>query len=266
MKCRQGGPLDDRDDLRAAVLGRRRAARPAGAAAGRRRAPPAARADAGRAGRLPPWRRGGAMTLRRRDLHVRRRRGARLRRPVRGVLDAARLAARQQPDRRRRACRRRADRRRARTVQARGGLSIVCGASLANHPPLDVLIVPGGVVDAELARADVVAWIAQTAPRHAHHRVGLHGRVPAGEGGPARWPPCHDPLGRRRRAPPPVPAGDRRGRPRLDRRGPDRHLGRYSAGIDMSLHLVSRLAGEPLARATARQMDYHWARWVTRAA
>jgi len=31
-----------------------------------------------------------------------------------------------------------------------------------------------------------------------------------------------------------------------------------SAGIDMSLHLVERLAGHELAQATARQMDYAW--------
>ena len=31
-----------------------------------------------------------------------------------------------------------------------------------------------------------------------------------------------------------------------------------SAGIDMSLHLVSRLDSEALATATARQMDYRW--------
>ena len=31
-----------------------------------------------------------------------------------------------------------------------------------------------------------------------------------------------------------------------------------SAGIDMSLHLVARLAGQELATRTARQMDYRW--------
>jgi transcriptional regulator GlxA family with amidase domain len=31
-----------------------------------------------------------------------------------------------------------------------------------------------------------------------------------------------------------------------------------SAGIDLALHLVAREAGEPLAVATARQMDYPW--------
>jgi transcriptional regulator GlxA family with amidase domain len=31
-----------------------------------------------------------------------------------------------------------------------------------------------------------------------------------------------------------------------------------AAGIDMSLHLVARLAGEQLAHATAKQMEYRW--------
>ena len=33
-----------------------------------------------------------------------------------------------------------------------------------------------------------------------------------------------------------------------------------SAGIDMSLHLVARLAGMALAERTARQMDFSWTR------
>lgn len=31
-----------------------------------------------------------------------------------------------------------------------------------------------------------------------------------------------------------------------------------SAGIDMSLHVVSRLFGEPVAAQTARNMEYDW--------
>jgi transcriptional regulator GlxA family with amidase domain len=34
--------------------------------------------------------------------------------------------------------------------------------------------------------------------------------------------------------------------------------GGISAGIDMSLYLVERLAGRELALRTARQMEYHW--------
>ncbi len=33
-----------------------------------------------------------------------------------------------------------------------------------------------------------------------------------------------------------------------------------SAGIDMSLHLVARLAGMALAERTAHQMDFQWTR------
>jgi transcriptional regulator GlxA family with amidase domain len=31
-----------------------------------------------------------------------------------------------------------------------------------------------------------------------------------------------------------------------------------SAGLDMSLHIVARLAGRDLAASTARQTDYEW--------
>jgi len=31
-----------------------------------------------------------------------------------------------------------------------------------------------------------------------------------------------------------------------------------SAGLDMSLHIVERLAGRVLAEATARQLEYVW--------
>ena len=34
--------------------------------------------------------------------------------------------------------------------------------------------------------------------------------------------------------------------------------GGVTTGIDLSLHLVERLAGRELAQATARQMDYDW--------
>jgi len=34
--------------------------------------------------------------------------------------------------------------------------------------------------------------------------------------------------------------------------------GGISAGIDMSLHLVSRLVGQEIAEKTARQMEFDW--------
>src|SRR5262244_3406211 len=51
----------------------------------------------------------------------------------------------------------------ARTVRARGGLPVVVTSSIAEHPPLDVLVVPGGEVTAELERPAVIDWIRRTA-------------------------------------------------------------------------------------------------------
>src|SRR3954454_21051992 len=52
---------------------------------------------------------------------------------------------------------------RVRPVRARGGLMVTPDYGLADHPKVDLLIVPGGVVTEELARADVIEWIARTA-------------------------------------------------------------------------------------------------------
>jgi transcriptional regulator GlxA family with amidase domain len=147
---------------------------------------------------------------------------------------------------------------RARTVQARAGLPIACGASIADHPPLDVLIVPGGVVDAELARAEVVAWIARTAPAARVTASVCTGAFLLAQAGlldgrraTTHWEDVDD---LRRRFP---RVTVETGVAWIDEDRIVTSAG-ISAGIDMSLHLVSRLTDEPLARATARQMDYHW--------
>jgi transcriptional regulator GlxA family with amidase domain len=135
-------------------------------------------------------------------------------------------------------------------------LPIVCDTSIADHAPLDVLIVPGGVVDAELARADVIAWIARTAPTTRITASVCTGAFLLAKAGlldgrraTTHWEDVDD---------------LRRQFPRVTvETGPawideDRIVtsAGISAGIDMSLHLVSRLAGEPLARETALQMEY----------
>src|SRR6478609_5863346 len=52
-----------------------------------------------------------------------------------------------------------------RPVRARGGLMVQPAFDFTNHPAIDVLIVPGGVVTAEMDRPAVVAWIAKTATK-----------------------------------------------------------------------------------------------------
>jgi len=45
-------------------------------------------------------------------------------------------------------------------VTTTGGLLVQPRFTIDDHPPIDVLVVPGGVVDAELERREVVTWIA----------------------------------------------------------------------------------------------------------
>lgn len=143
-------------------------------------------------------------------------------------------------------------------VKARAGLTVTPSQSFATHPPIDLLIIPGGVVSAPLANPDVIAWIAACAAKsritasvctgafllaqaglldgkaattHWEDRAELQARFPTltVEHG-VRW----------------VDAGQI-----VTSAG-------ISAGIDMSLHLVERLTDRALAEATARQMEFDW--------
>jgi len=147
-----------------------------------------------------------------------------------------------------------------RVVRARGGLRVACSASFADHPPLDVLVVPGGEVTRELERAEVAAWLARTAKTASVTASVCTGAFLLARAGllDGRRVTTHwEDLDDLRRAFPAlrVEAGTQW----LDE-GPIVTSAGISAGLDMSLHLVSRLAGEALAERTARQMDYAWRR------
>ncbi|MRX11513.1 DJ-1/PfpI family protein [Pseudoduganella sp. FT25W] len=143
-------------------------------------------------------------------------------------------------------------------VRARAGLVLHPEATFDDAGPIDVLIVPGGVVTAELARPEVTAWISATAGRAELTASVCTGALLLAEAGlldglPAttHWEDLDD---------------LRAGWPQVRVEGGRRWIdtGRIvtsagiSAGIDMSLHLVARLAGQALAERTARQMDYDW--------
>jgi transcriptional regulator GlxA family with amidase domain len=143
-------------------------------------------------------------------------------------------------------------------VQARAGLRLLADHDLATNPGADVLIVPGGVVDAPMASSDTLRWIAECAAG-AHLVASVctgvfllaKSGVVAHEAVTTHWEDIAD---------------LREQFPSLDVREGERWIdsGRVvssagiSAGIDMSLHLVERLAGRALAERTARQMDYAW--------
>jgi len=148
--------------------------------------------------------------------------------------------------------------REAEIVQARGGYRFCPSHRFADVPAIDILMVPGGVVDRECDRPEVISWL-----RQAHEGAELTASICTGafllaETGvlsglsvTTHWEDIDD----------------------LERRYPDLSVqrgqmwvdegrivtsGGISAGIDMSLHLVRRLLGQDLAQRVARQMEYDW--------
>lgn len=145
-------------------------------------------------------------------------------------------------------------------VVARGELRVTPTYSLESHPRVDLLVVPGGVVDAELDKDHVINWVHLTAASARVTASVCTGAFLLAEAGVLKdkaatthWEDI----------------------PALRSRHPDlevRECVRWvdegsvvtsagiSAGIDMSLHLVARLAGEDLATRTSRQMEFE-SRW-----
>lgn len=143
-------------------------------------------------------------------------------------------------------------------VRARAGLRVLPDADFASAPPPDVLVVPGGVMDAALACPATLVWVrraAEGARIVASVCTGAFVLAEAGvlTHGPAttHWEDVPDLRER-------YPHLDVRENARWIDQGRIVTSGGISAGIDMALHLVARLAGQPLAERTARQMDYAW--------
>jgi transcriptional regulator GlxA family with amidase domain len=145
-----------------------------------------------------------------------------------------------------------------RPVRARGGLRVLPKYDLVSHPPIDVLIIPGGIVSGELPRAAVIQWIVQnarTATITASVCTGVFLLAKAGLLDGQRATTHWEDIPELRVMFPQIEVI-------ADTRWVD--TGRIvssagiSAGIDMSLHLVERLESKALAASTARQMEFDW--------
>lgn len=143
-------------------------------------------------------------------------------------------------------------------LRARAGLSVFPEAQFDDVPAIDVLIVPGGDVTAELGKPEVHAWIAAMAGQCELVASVCTGALLLAQAGllNGREATTHwADVAQLRALFPQV-------RVREERRWIDAGdivtSGGISAGIDMSLHLVERLAGRELALETARQMEYDW--------
>jgi transcriptional regulator GlxA family with amidase domain len=145
-----------------------------------------------------------------------------------------------------------------RTVPARHGLVVTPHACFADRPPVDVLIVAGGIVDQPLADAATLDWV-EVAARQAVltasvctgafilAKLGLLD----GRAATTHW----EDVPELRRDYPGIRVLE--DVPFVDEGAIVTSAG-ISAGIGMSLHLVGRILGPDAARRTARQMQYDW--------
>jgi transcriptional regulator GlxA family with amidase domain len=131
--------------------------------------------------------------------------------------------------------------------------------SIADHPPLGLLVVPGGDVSGMLADPDVAPWIVSVAAGCGITASVCTGAFLLAQAGllDGRRATTHwedvDGLSSQ------WPTIDVLRDVRWVDEGSIVTAAGVSAGIDMALHLVERLAGRELALRTARHMEYTWA-------
>ena len=146
-------------------------------------------------------------------------------------------------------------------VRCTGGLLVQPHHAIADHPPLDVMVVPGGRgTRRERTNAVLLDWIAEQDRRTSLMTsvctgafllaaTGLlDGRRATTHWASLDWLREHH------------PAIDVRADERVVDEGRVVTSAGISAGIDMALHIVARLHGDAIAAETARHMEYDWRR------
>ncbi|WP_395735601.1 DJ-1/PfpI family protein [Prosthecobacter sp.] len=142
-------------------------------------------------------------------------------------------------------------------VRARNNFIVTPAHSFATHPPIDLLLVPGGIVT-ELKKQNVIDWITTTSAKAKLTASVCTGSFLLAQAGlltgkhaTTHWSDIEE----MRTLFPQVTVQENI---RFVEQGHLITSAGISAGIDMALHLVSRLQSESLALATAKQMDYRW--------
>ncbi len=143
-------------------------------------------------------------------------------------------------------------------VTARGGYRVAPMYGFNNHPPIEVLIVPGGMHGEEIRKPHVIEWISQQGQRAKLTASVCTGAFLLAEAGiltahnvTTHW----EDISALRSSYPNLTVHEA---VRWVDEGDVVTSGGISAGIDMSLHLVGRLHSLELAEKTARQMEFNW--------
>ncbi|WP_261884482.1 DJ-1/PfpI family protein [Vibrio pomeroyi] len=146
----------------------------------------------------------------------------------------------------------------AEQVIARGGFKVLPDYSLTNHPKIDLLMVVGGVHTDEMNKPNVLNWISSVSELASQVVSVCTGAFLLAKAGllegltvTTHWEDIFD-LAQQ------FPSLNVISDKRWVASGKFTTSGGISAGIDMSLHLVSVHNGLQFAKKVARQMEYSW--------
>lgn len=146
----------------------------------------------------------------------------------------------------------------AEPVRMRAGLTVIPDFTFETAPAINLLMIPGGVVTAEMNNVRVIDWIRQTSAQADLTASVCTGAFLLAQAGvvtqhkvTTHWEDIADLSAQ-------FPALQVQENTRWVDEGRIVTSAGISAGIDMSLHLTERMAGRSLAVATARQMEYDW--------
>jgi len=143
-------------------------------------------------------------------------------------------------------------------VIARGGFRLLPDYSIQSHPKIDVLLVVGGVHTNEMLKPDVLDWI-KSVDQHAQVVASVctgafllaNAGLLNGLSVTTHWEDIADLKAQFAD----LKVVDNK---RWVQSGKYITSGGISAGIDMSLHLVSQLTTKVYAEKVAHQMEYNW--------
>jgi transcriptional regulator GlxA family with amidase domain len=145
-----------------------------------------------------------------------------------------------------------------RTIHARAEFMVMPHYTIRDHPPLDVLIIPGGLHTSELSNHASMDWISRVSESSRLTTSVCTGAFLLAQAGVLIDHACtshREDIPDLRRMFPELKVEE--GVPWVDQGRIITSAG-ISAGIEMSLHMITRLVNKDLALKTARQMQYAW--------
>lgn len=143
-------------------------------------------------------------------------------------------------------------------VVARGGFKVLPDYSFQEHPPIDLLVVVGGVHTGELCNTNTMDWLTSVVPLAPEVASVCTGVFLLAQAGlikgltvTTHWEDLADLS---------TQFSDLNvvSNQRWVTSGKFTTSGGISAGIDMSLHIVSKHFGKQFADSVAKQMEYSW--------